>query len=114
MLFRSHRRLSAPIYNAQSTVQLYLVPELKSKLIMILNPTLLAVILCVPLVVVYLRSKRRRGSYPPGPPGLPLIGNLRDLPSRDEVASLKYHQLCEAYSTSISSDIESFALMTLY
>ena len=50
-----------------------------------------------PLLVFYYRS-RPRGRPPPGPPGLPLVGNVRDVPAPHEYPWLKYHDWCLKYS----------------
>ena len=41
---------------------------------------------------------RRRGRRLPGPPGLPIVGNVRDLPAPHECPWLKYHEWCREYS----------------
>lgn len=42
------------------------------------------------------RNNSKRLPHPPGPPGLPLIGNLRDLPSQP--AWIEYLRMGEKYS----------------
>jgi hypothetical protein len=52
-----------------------------------LFPKLPVVVLGLLLVIVmYLARRKKRGHYPlpPGPKGLPIIGNLLDMPTRDE------------------------------
>jgi hypothetical protein len=41
------------------------------------------------------RAKLRGQSFPPGPPGWPIIGNVLDVPLREE--HLKYTELCKKY-----------------
>ena len=50
------------------------------------------------VVSFYFLKLRRRP--PPGPPGLPLVGNVRDIPAPDETPWLKYHEWCREYSES--------------
>ena len=45
----------------------------------------------------YYRS-RLRGRPPPGPRGLPLVGNVRDIPAPHEYPWLKYRDWCLEYS----------------
>jgi hypothetical protein len=42
---------------------------------------------------------RRKGRSLPGPPGLPLIGNLLDVPKPGEVEAAVYGRLCDKYGT---------------
>jgi hypothetical protein len=43
------------------------------------------------------RARRRGQPLPPGPPGWPIIGNVLDVPSRDE--HVKYAELSKKYGT---------------
>lgn len=55
------------------------------------------VLSCFVLAAVYLVKARTRASkYPPGPPGQPLIGNMLDMPARDEF--LQYAKWSQEYS----------------
>lgn len=40
---------------------------------------------CLAALVWLAVSRRRRYTYPPGPPGFPVIGNLLDIPSAENV-----------------------------
>ncbi|KAF8910615.1 cytochrome P450 [Gymnopilus junonius] len=51
------------------------------------------------LVVDMLVRRRNRQPAPPGPPGLPIIGNLRDMPT--ESSWEKYHAWCKEYNSDI-------------
>ncbi|KAI1785253.1 cytochrome P450 [Ganoderma leucocontextum] len=57
-------------------------------------------LLVFPQLVSYYRSKRH-GRPPPGPPGLPLVGNVRDIPAPHEYPWLKYHNWCCEYNSDI-------------
>ncbi len=54
-------------------------------------------LLLLPRLVSYYRS-RRRGRRLPGPSGLPVVGNVRDIPAPHEYPWLKYHDWCREYS----------------
>ncbi|KAI1785432.1 cytochrome P450 [Ganoderma leucocontextum] len=54
----------------------------------------------LPRLVSYYRSKLR-GRPPPGPPGLPLVGNVRDIPAPHEYPWLKYHDWCREHNSDI-------------
>ena len=49
---------------------------------------------------------RRRGRRLPGPPGLPIVGNVRDLPAPHESPWLKYHEWCREYSECLTKDTQ--------
>ncbi|RDX49720.1 cytochrome P450 [Lentinus brumalis] len=61
----------------------------------------IALLLVIPFLIVYRRFARRAQHLPPGPPGLPLIGNVRDIPSPQEYPWLTYHRWCREYDTEI-------------
>ncbi|KAH9977447.1 cytochrome P450 monooxygenase [Russula compacta] len=56
---------------------------------------LAAIALCYAAALWYQRSRRNNLSKPPGPPGLPLIGNLLDIPRKREV--LTYNAMADKY-----------------
>lgn len=53
-------------------------------------------LLCALLVFAVLRNQKARRLLPPGPPGLPLIGNVLDVPKKE--AWLTYQQWSRDYS----------------
>ncbi|KAI0793833.1 cytochrome P450 [Fomes fomentarius] len=59
------------------------------------------------LLLIFLFALSRRLGHragtrlPPGPPGLPLVGNVRDIPPLDEYPFAKYKELCRKYNTDI-------------
>ena len=53
-------------------------------------------IILILLVFRYRYKLRRRP--PPGPPGLPMVGNMHDIPAPHESPWLKYHDWCQEYS----------------
>ena len=64
---------------------------------------------CVVLVVIAIfvvaygiKQHRRRVKLPPGPPRLPIIGNLHQLPSKDQWTV--YKQWVEEYGPLVSAD----------
>ncbi|KZP29761.1 cytochrome P450 [Athelia psychrophila] len=58
------------------------------------------VLSCFVLAAVYLVKARTRASkYPPGPPGQPLIGNMLDMPARDEF--LQYAKWSQEYKSDV-------------
>lgn len=60
-------------------------------------------VLCLYVFLRWSAQKSRnplRLPLPPGPKGLPLVGNIRDIPSPDEDESEAYHKLVEQYGTS--------------
>ncbi|RPD77315.1 cytochrome P450 [Lentinus tigrinus ALCF2SS1-7] len=65
------------------------------------HAAVIALLLVVPLFVVYRRFVRRAHVRPPGPPGLPLLGNVRDIPAPHQFPWLKYHAWCREYNTEI-------------
>ncbi|KAI0045104.1 cytochrome P450, partial [Auriscalpium vulgare] len=65
----------------------------------------LVVVICAYVLnAVHVRRKRSRLPYPPGPRGLPLIGNLLDLPS-DKGSWLAYTELGKKYGDIFSLNI---------
>lgn len=76
----------------------------------------LAIFAILPVVLV-LKSKKRRHTLPPGPPGLPLIGNALDLPKSREW--LAYQQWGRDYGpfhglVPVSIDVKTMQHPTLY
>ena len=57
----------------------------------------IALLFAVPLLLLYRRFVRR-APHPPGPPGLPLVGNVRDIPAPHDYPWLKYRKWCREYS----------------
>ncbi|KAM5540993.1 hypothetical protein V8D89_005304 [Ganoderma adspersum] len=57
-------------------------------------------LLLLPRIVSFYRSKLR-GRPPPGPPGHPLVGNVRDIPAPQEYPWIKYHEWCREYDSDI-------------
>ncbi|TFK25339.1 cytochrome P450 [Coprinopsis marcescibilis] len=67
-----------------------------------INPYQVALTLVTVGLVWFVRRRSRakpRLPLPPGPPGLPLIGNLKDMPTNMEWE--KYHEWCKEYNTDI-------------
>ncbi len=77
------------------------------------QPVVIALLLVIPFLIVYRRFARRAQHLPPGPPGLPLIGNVRDIPSPQEYPWLTYHKWCREYGGSSSPDILVLRLLLL-
>ncbi|KAI8996287.1 cytochrome P450 [Trametes punicea] len=70
------------------------------------HPAVVAfLLLCLPALALYRRyARRRRGlRRPPGPRGLPILGNAFDIPASGEYPWLRYHELCKEYDTEILS-----------
>ena len=68
-------------------------------------------------VVLVLKSKKRRHAFPPGPPGLPLIGNALDLPkSREWLAYQKWGRDYGPFHVlvSVAIDVKTMQHPTLY
>ena len=70
-----------------------------SDLLLPTMPQLVAILATVALVFLYLRRKnaRPRLPLPPGPKGLPVIGNLRDMPTSFEWET--YHKWSKEHGT---------------
>ena len=65
---------------------------------MALSPTAVGICTVAVVLVGWLYTKRTRNKlpYPPGPPGLPVLGNLFDIP--ENPAWYKYLSWTEEYS----------------
>ena len=70
----------------------------------LIGTVLVSLFLLAAVLALSRRSVRRPGTHhPPGPPGLPLLGNARDIPTPHEYPWLKYKQLCRQYGERFSS-----------
>lgn len=58
--------------------------------------------------LLYLRATRRPASTPPGPPPLPLIGNLLDIPREKEV--LTYNDMADKYGAQSPPPLVTYTL----
>ena len=56
---------------------------------------LATIFLCFAAVLWYQRSRKNNLAKPPGPPPLPFIGNLLDIPRKREV--LAYNEMADKY-----------------
>ncbi|KAJ7484532.1 cytochrome P450 [Mycena latifolia] len=72
------------------------------------TPILLAISAIVPLCLWLVTSRFRRGPvpYPPGPPGLPIIGNIFDNPGAYK------HRTYKSWATNMARPVTYFRLLT--
>jgi hypothetical protein len=78
---------------------------------MAISPDHAAIACCVLILGVLWKNRvRSKLPLPPSPPGLPLLGNVLDLPKDNEW--LKYHQMCQELSERSPQD--STVTMTNY
>ncbi|KAI0634877.1 CyP450 monooxygenase [Trametes polyzona] len=61
--------------------------------------------------LTYWRSSNRKLPYPPGPPRLPIIGNARDMPSRN--AGVDYRALSDKYGDLVYLDVVGQPMLLL-
>ena len=69
-----------------------------------MHPTLVDIVLTVVALVLsrwLYRNSLKQLSQPPGPPGLPLVGNVKDMPTED--AWLVYKRWSEQYGEPLSA-----------
>ena len=61
------------------------------------EPLVLVLLALIACFVLYARSRHDKAALPlpPGPKSLPIVGNLLDLPAKDQ--PLAFHALCEKY-----------------
>ncbi|KAF1933770.1 putative O-methylsterigmatocystin oxidoreductase [Didymella exigua CBS 183.55] len=64
------------------------------------SPTILVVVVIL-IIAYWIKRQRRQASLPPGPPRLPIIGNLHQLPSKDQWTV--YKQWVDTYGPLVSA-----------
>jgi hypothetical protein len=72
------------------------------------SPTILLV-LSIFIAVYLIHQRRRRAKLPPGPPGLPLIGNLHQAPK--SAPWLTFKKWVKRYGTLVSVDLGGTTLI---
>ncbi|KAF7348906.1 Cytochrome P450 [Mycena venus] len=78
----------------------------------LLTPTLSVVILCVLFLFFVVLSRRKRASMlPPGPPRIPILGNLRQMPTAE--APLIFHKLAETYGDVMYLEVPGQSMIIL-
>lgn len=68
-------------------------------------------VIAISAVTLHLSSRSRTRRYPPGPPGQPFIGHLRDLATKPP--HLYYTELKKIYGTHHSANIVSRPVLTV-